>query len=514
MRIRSIQFLRSLILLSLSFEDSIRSQPKLPGLAETIESLRQEWMIPGLAVILVKDNEIVFREGFGHRDIERNLPFTPITMQLVASTTKSFTSALVAQLVDEGIVEWRHPVRDYHPDFKMYDNFATENMTLEDMMSHRSGLPLHETLLAVGVDRELLGSPRGFRENLIRRLRHFEPSDAFRTHFQYQDVIYTSVGGIIEYVMNTSYEKLVDERLLKPLEMTQTTFSRKEAMNTGNFAQHYAKIGGKITAIEYYDPIYFSPSTGLFSNADEMIKWVQFALNKGKLGDRQLISAENLEWTHRPHMAVGNDLWGGFFGTNQLSYGQGWFQSNHRGYVLVSDVGSFNGHRTAIGFVPEINAGVVVLCNLNSTIFMQMVELIVFDKLLGIEKADEWNEYYLNYQKQGAVYAEERSKRFAANRDLTNKPAYELKAYTGTFTHPGYGAFKIEKRGDKLFQTFDERTNEIKPYNGKVFETIYHSTENDRHHFTMTFESDKSGKVVAVRIPIVPRITEPRFIRD
>lgn len=162
------------------------------ALQHQVEQLRHQWNVPGVALAIVRDGDVVFIEGFGVRDIEKESPFTPDTLIRAASTTKSFTAALVGQLVDESVVEWDRPVREYHPDFQMVDTFATAEMTLEDMMCHRSGLPYHENLLVAGVGRDLTGSPRGFRENLIRRLRFFEPSHAFRTHFQYQDVVFTA----------------------------------------------------------------------------------------------------------------------------------------------------------------------------------------------------------------------------------------------------------------------------------------------------------------------------------
>ena len=233
-------------------QSSVAEAPiELAALRDQVEKLRQEWQVPGVALAIVRDGDLAFIEGFGLRDVEHAIPFTPDTLIRVASTTKSLTATLVGQLVDEGVVEWDRPVREYHPDFQMVDAFATAEMTLEDMMCHRSGLPYHENLLAAGVGRELTGSPRGYRDNLIRRLRFFEPSHAFRTHFQYQDVIFTCAGAILENVTDTNYETLVKKRLLQPLGMERSTFSRRVARESGSLSLSYAEVDGKVVPIDF-----------------------------------------------------------------------------------------------------------------------------------------------------------------------------------------------------------------------------------------------------------------------
>ncbi len=481
------------------------------SLRENVEHLREQWKVPGVSLGIVRSGDVVFMEGFGVRDIESKAPFTPDTLIRVASTTKSFTAALVGQLVDDGVVEWDRPVREYHPDFQMVDEFATAEMTLEDMMCHRSGLPWHENLLVAGVGRELTGSPRGFREDLIRRLRFFEPSHSFRTHFQYQDVIFTCVGGVLERVTDTSYESLVKERLLKPLGMGQSTLSRQVAKKTGKLSRSYAETDGNVARMDFIDTSYIAPSAGLHSNARDMARWVAFNLANGRVDDRQLVSQKSMAWVHRSHMVVGAVP---SFKSKDVTYGQGWFRSQHRGRLLISHGGSFNGHRTTIAFIPELDLGAVVLCNLNLTEFPELLVRVVFDRFLGVEAIDDWNQHYVRLKKARQKWKHEQRDGYLAARRPKVKPSHKLSAYVGVYTHPGYGTFAVTMHAEGLEQAYDGRSFPLEPYNGDTFGTRWQSTENNLLRLTMRFHSDKEGHVVAVEVPLIPGIPPQRFVRQ
>jgi CubicO group peptidase (beta-lactamase class C family) len=396
----------------------------------------------------------------------------------------------------------------------MFDPFASGEMTLEDMMCHRSGLPYHENLLATGVGRELTGSPLRWREALIKRMRYFEPSHPFRTHFQYQDIVYTAAGGIIEKITDSAYETLVTERLLRPLRMNQSTYSRQAAKASGKLARGYAKVDGKVKSMDFIDVSYIAPTAGLYSTSAEMIRWVQFHLNNGRVDDRQLVSEESMDWVHSPHMVVDAEWIFDHFQSKDVTYGQGWFRSSHRGQLMMSHGGSFNGHRTNISYMPELNAGMVVLCNLNLTSFPDLVTRVIYDQLLGIDSVMEWDSLYksLDHAREELDRAE--VAQFLAGCQPENKPRHGLAEYTGDYTHPGYGTFVIEMTEKGLIQTFEERTFPLEIYDGETFATRFQSTENYLHHMAMTFESDIEGRVEAMTVPLIPDISTQRFVRE
>ncbi len=481
------------------------------ALRDDLEKVLGAFSAPGMAVVACSGEDIVFREGFGFRDVARNEPFTPETVMLVASTTKSYTAGLVGGLVDDGIVSWDTPVREYFPDFQMMDPSATRDMTLTDMMCHRSGLPYHENLLAHGVARELPDDGRDFRRHLLDRLQHFAPSHSFRNHFQYQDIIYTSAGAILEAATGEFFEDLMQERLLDRLGV-KATFVRAEATATGRLAKGYGLVDGQIKEIEFCDTRYFAPTAGLYMTADEMIKWIKCHLANGRAGDDQVISEESISWIRRSHMPA--EVFRPLVGGALYNYGLGLAQSMFMGHLTFDHGGSFNGARTSIAFVPDTGLGVAVLMNMNLTNGVIATHQVVLAHLLGEPDTDRIIAHFLALDQartEGEAAAEAA---FEAGRNSANQPRLPFDAYEGTYHHPGYGTFVVKRQGDALLQTFDGRSFPLEPYDGETFETKYQSTENHLHHMTMTFESGTDDRVDGVRVPIVPGIAPPKFAKQ
>ncbi len=345
----------------------------------------------------------VFSSGFGLRDIERELPFSTDTISLVASVTKSFTACLVGMLVDEGLLDWERPVRDYLPGFDMLDPLAAEGLTLEDMLCHRSGLPNHENLLAHGVNRELPDAEKAkaWRRELVNRLAYFEPGAPFRARFQYQDIVYTCVGALLEEVTGDHYEQLIKDRLLDPLQMTSSTFSRAEARATQKLCEGYDLCSDQPEPMPFCDTRYLAPTAGLYSTAEDMIKWIQFQMQSGLAGDCRLVSEPSMEWLHSPHMIDTESVI--LYGDKRPSYGQGWMLHKFRGLDAISHGGTFNGHRTNVSFIPEKKLGVVVLSNLNLCRAAQAASLVALDHYLGRSTRNEWIDYYQDVQARSAA---------------------------------------------------------------------------------------------------------------
>lgn len=480
---------------------TIRSQ-----LQEVIDAFR----LPGMAAVVVQQGEVIFSEGFGYANREEQQPFTTDTRCLVASLTKSFTAGLTGSLVDRGIVEWTRPICDYLPEFKMVDDFATNAITLEDMLCHRSGLPWHEHLLAHGVDRELADSGRTYRAELLKRLAYFEPSSAFRTHFQYQDIVYTCVGAILEQITDEEYETLVARYLLDPLGMTLSTFDRAKARATGQLAQGYLLTEDEIGRIPFCDTRYIAPAAGLYSTANEMTQWLKLQLANGSLAGQQILSPESLAWIQRPHMFESHTSG---LDAGITTYGHGWRQNNIQGNLIVTHGGSFNGYRSFVGFLPEQAAGVIVFTNLHWTEGSSGAGMILLDQLLGIESTARRIAYFQQRTQHFREMERKEQQAFASGRDLQNLPTHDLEAYQGSYVHPGYGEFTVVMSQGELYQTYDGRTYPLAPYNGDTFATHFQSTENQLLDLTFTFESDAQGNVVAVRVPLIPGIPTPRFVK-
>ncbi|MEZ4711956.1 MAG: serine hydrolase [Caldilineaceae bacterium] len=480
-------------------------------LHDSLQQVMDAFHLPGLAVIVAEQGETTLRAEMGYANIEEQQPFTADTVCLMASVTKSFTAALTGCLVDKGILEWTRPIREYIPDFRMMDAFASREITLEDMLCHRSGLPWHENLLTHGVGRELTDSGRAFRAELLQRMAYFDPSSAFRTHFQYQDIVYTCVGAILEQVTGQDYETLAAEHLLQPLGMNVSTFARPAARASGKLAQGYAWIDERLQPIAFCDTRYIGPCAGLYSTANEMTAWLKLQLAGGRVGDRPIISAESLAWIHRPHMLQSENP---TIGTGATTYGHGWRQNNLHDHVVVSHGGSFNGYRSFVGFIPGKGAGFVVLSNLNLTEGTTAAGLIVLDYLLGVDAVDARIAHYLQRTQFYRDMERAEAESFAAGRNLQNPPTHGLPSYQGVYTHPGYGEFRVTLAGDTLYQTFEGRTFPLQPYSGDTLESRFQSTENRLLEMPFAFESDAQGNVGALCVPLIPDIPAPRFIKQ
>jgi CubicO group peptidase (beta-lactamase class C family) len=201
----------------------------MESLERFIAEQRELWEIPGCAVGVVHGDELVWKAGYGIRELGTNARVSPSTLFPIGSTTKSFTAAAVAALVQDGLVEWDRPVRDYVPGFAMHDPVATERVTVRDLLSHRTGIPRHEFVW--------LGHPDRTRADLVSRLRHLEPTKDIRQSFQYSNLGYVTVGFLIEMVTGSTWEEFLSARLLKPLGMHRSNFSVAETQLGDDFSQ-------------------------------------------------------------------------------------------------------------------------------------------------------------------------------------------------------------------------------------------------------------------------------------
>ena len=194
---------------------ALATAQKLDGFDAFANQELRDWKCDGFAIAVVKDGKVILSKGYGLRDVKKNLPVTEKTLFAIGSSTKSFTVTSMGVLVDQGKLDWDKPVRDYLPDFRLWDQFATERMTPRDLVTHRSGLPRHDLMW--------YNSPFS-REELFSRLRYLEPNKDFRTTFQYQNLMFMTAGYLAGHVAGTSWEQLVHDVIFEPLGMTSLEF--------------------------------------------------------------------------------------------------------------------------------------------------------------------------------------------------------------------------------------------------------------------------------------------------
>jgi CubicO group peptidase (beta-lactamase class C family) len=400
------------------------------------------WKVPGLAIAMVNEDRVVYLKGFGLRTVGRKEPVTPDTVFPLASCTKGFTTTALAQLVDDGRLSWDDPVRKHLPWFRLADPLADANVTIRDLVTHRTGVAGHDLLWY-----RAPWPP----DEAVRRIANV-PVQSFRARFQYQSTMFTATGLAAGQAAQSSWRDLVQKRLLTPLEMTATTFTTPEALQAADHARpHRLDSAGKPTAIDWYPQPTPDAAGSLNTTARDLAKWVRFQLGDGTWHDRRLVSAANLAETHRPQIPLRLE------GLNramnplalQMSYGMGWVIHDYRGHLIVGHAGAIDGFRAHIMLVPGAGLGIALLCNLHGSRINLALSYTLLDLLLGLPYKD-WNAYYGDLVKEEQATAQKAREDRTAARKPDTRPTHERKAYAGTYENAAYGPCRITLEKDAL----------------------------------------------------------------
>ncbi len=470
------------------------------GFDEFANATLKAFDTPGMAIAVIKDGKIILSKGYGMRDVKKNLPVTPKTMFAIGSSSKSFTVVSLGTLVDEGKLSWDKPVREYMPDFRLYDKFATEQMTPRDLVTHRSGLPRHD----------LMWYASGYsRKEIYDRMRYLEPSAEFRTTWQYQNLMFMTAGYLASKVADMPWEDHVRTKIFLPLGMSTSNFSIIDMQKAAEPAKPYMKIKDKLEEVPYRNIDQIGPAGSINSTVEEMIKYVQFHLDKGKAGGRQVLSENNVKQMQTPQMVMPGDPQYKELGAS--TYGMGLFVTTYQGHKLVDHGGNIDGFSALLSFLPGDNMGLVILTNANGSQVPTVVARNVYDRLLGVEQV-EWTKRLKEAEAKAKASADESSKRKLTSQRLNTKPSHETADYFGEYEHPAYGVVKVAKDGDGMNITFCNMTAPMKHFHYDVFEV----GEVQRHVLSkdkVQFQTSLQGDIASLSIPIESSVKEIVFVR-
>ncbi len=397
--------------------------------------------VPGAGVGVVGHGDVLLQEGFGLRSIDARLPVTEETLFPIGSTTKALTATVLATFVDEGRIRWDQPVRDYFPAFRLHDPIATQEVTLRDMLSHRTGIAGHEMLMF------MYGRGEMSRGELVDRLRHLPFSRGFREEFQYNNLIYMVAGYICEVITGLTWEETVAERLLQPLGMDATNFSIDELQKVDDHSRPHASRGGRTGEVPYRAIEIAGPAGSINSNVADMTRWVQMNLNEGRFADKQVVSADSLRELHKPAVVMPVDM--PWEETKLVGYGLGWVVEDYRGHRVVWHNGGIDGFKSVVSLVPGQRLGVVVLANRFPSEAPETIAYRIVDELLGLDSID-WGRRRSELEIASAAAAE---KQRVSRREQTKDdapPTHPLSAFAGEYDHPGYGRISFEVMDGKL----------------------------------------------------------------
>jgi CubicO group peptidase (beta-lactamase class C family) len=468
------------------------AQPDLTSIDPVVTAMMAEWHVPGLALGVIKDGKVVYAKGYGFRDVEASLPVTPRTVMAIGSNTKSFTVVLMGMLADEKKLDWDTPVRTYLPDFQMYDDYATKNLTPKDLVNHRSGLPRHDVVW--------YGRTTN-RKDMFDRLRFLEPTTSFRDIWQYQNLMYMTAGYLGERLTGRSWDDQIKERIFGPLGMTRASTSATDMPKADYFAFPYAFAGGKVVRIPFRNIDHVGPAGSINASVEDMLKYIQFRIDLGMAGGKQLLSAAQAKRMESPQMPVGpagDVLWAGF---DLLSYGLGVGTGSYRGHRAVIHGGGIDGFISQMSWLPDEKIGVMVLTNqgVNNQIPTLVVKS-VYDRILGLAPID-WAARQRVIDQAAAKVAADAEAKLAAERKSGTAPSHPVTAFAGSYRHPGYGTVVIRSGGTGLELVVDNMRAELDHYHYNVYR-VRPGAESGMLQGMVTFLPNLKGEIDRITIPL------------
>lgn len=479
-------------------ESAAQWKQQLEDFSEFVNAMLATWNVPGMAVAVVKEGEVIFAEGFGKRDLDQDLPATPATLFAIGSCTKAFTATAMGILVDGGKLDWDRPVRTYLPSFKMFDAFTSERMTPRDLVTHRSGLPRHDLMW--------YNSPRT-RQEIFERLQYLQPSKDFRSVYQYQNLMYMTAGYLVGQISGLGWEAFVQQWILGPLGMASSNFSVLKSQESADFSLPFQEKDDQVRAIPFRNIDTVGPAGSINSNVTDMSQWLLLNLNKGRHGQAQIISEGNLSQIHSPQMVIQEPL--KYAEILHTSYGLGWAIQPYRGRLMLQHGGGIDGFSALTSFLPRDNLGVVVLTNLNGTSLPTIITYNLYDRLLGLDPI-LWSDRFKQDVAEIKAAAEKSKEKTASQRKTGAQPSHPLADYTGDFEHPGYGLFSVELDRNELRASFNSMSFPLEHYHYDIFDLIWELFDT---RLKVSFFTDVKGNIQRLSVPLEAAVDEIVFTR-
>ena len=458
------------------------------------------WEVPGCAVAAVRDGQIVLAAGWGQRDLDTKLPVTANTLFAIGSTTKAFTAATVGALVDDGLLEWERPLRDYVPEIRLHDPVVTDRLTVVDLLSHRSGLPRHEMVW--------LGHPDRSRAELVRRLRFLPLTKDLRQAFQYCNLGYLMAGYTVEALSGTLWEDYLRSRLLTPLGMGRSNLSVDDMSADPDHATAYERRHGVVVPVPQRPIAAVAPAGAINSCAADLTRWLLAQLGDGQVDGRAVMSSGAVARQHEPYIVLLEDRT--FPASTRHAYGLGWFIGRYRDHRLLEHGGGIDGFQTECMLLPDDGIGVAVMTNTTSSAMTPVVAYRVLDELLGLEPLDWFSMFKPRFDTVMTGMREARGARRVVPDAPLPRP---LDAYAGEYEHPGYGALTITLEGGVLRPRLGTLDLSLAHRHYETFDLEWHELGDQSHLFPLMFLSDPDGDITALTVPFEPLVEPQRFDR-
>jgi CubicO group peptidase (beta-lactamase class C family) len=477
---------------------------------QLVNNTMKTFDVPGIAVGIVKDGQLVFARGYGVRSLQNGQPVDEHTLFGIASNTKAFTATALGILADEGKLTWDDKVIDYIPEFRLYNPYVTQDFTIRDLLTHRSGMGLGAGDLMIWPD----GSDFT-RSEIIHNLRFLKQVSPFRSKYDYDNNLYIVAGEVVARISGTSWEEFVQKRILEPLEMKESAPSFVRLSDTSNVIAAHAAVNGKVQVIERTKGELMNAAGGIYSNIHDLGKWVIMHLNTGTYGPEnkeQLISRKVRKdlWTAQTIMGVGTAP---PYNSHFASYGLGFRLADVKGYLEVSHTGGLAGMVTQITMFPELNLGIIVLTNQQVGAAFAAISNQIKDSYLEIKGMD-WVKLLSERLKKSEEEAAGVTRQVwndIAEQQVSGaavKPDPGL--ITGIYCDPWFGEISIELKENRLWfrsKRSPGLSGELLFYKGLTFVAKWNDRSLDADAFVL-FEPGFDGKATGIKMKPVSPLTD------
>jgi CubicO group peptidase (beta-lactamase class C family) len=418
-----------------------------------VEKTIKEFEVPGVGLTIVKDGKAIVSKGYGIKKITKPEKVDSKTLFGIASNTKAFTAVALALLVEEGKLDWDSPVIKYLPWFQLGDPYITREITIRDLLVHRSGLGLG------GGDLLLWPTSNYTRKEIVQRLKNVPIVKSFRSTYAYDNVLYLVAGEVINEVSGLSWEDFVESHILKKLGMSESNDRCSSVLKGGNIAYPHAVIDGKLQLARPSSSDNTNPAAGINTSSDDVCKWMRMLLDSGKISDKENLFSKRTTrqlWsivTPMPISESSPELKRAQ--PNFSGYALGFRIRDYCGKKIVYHTGGLSGYVSKITLLPELNLGIAVFTNQESTEAFDCITYHIIDHYLNLSTYDwiEANKQVLKRQEAANRVSEQSA---YESRNKLSKPSLPLEKYTGTYNDPWYGNISITLKNDTLNFNFTQ----------------------------------------------------------
>ena len=475
-----------------SIAQNINVEQKLKGFDKSVEKILKDWNVPGCGIGIVVKDKLVLARGYGYRNIEKKLPVTPNTLFQIASNTKLFTATAIGFLVEDGKLDWDKPIKRYVPQIQFYNDELNNNVTIRDMLSHRTGISRHDNIWY---------KSNFTRLELFDRLKYLEPSIPLRQGSLYNNLMYAASGQIVEYLSGQSWEEFVTAKIFAPLNMSHSMFVVEDMQKRADFITPYYERRDTTILLPY--PFYtrqqgIGPAGSIISSINDLSNWLIAQMHGGMFNNKQVIPANIIKETMQPASFTASVPDKYFENLNSL-YGMGRGTSSYKGHYRTQHGGAIGGIYSNVSFMPADSIGVIVFTNgAHAGQLPGIIANMVYDQLLSLGDTP-WSERNLKDYLKNKETEKEARKKPGADRILNTKPSHGLADYAGVYEDPAYGIMEITTNNEKMSFTFNNTTLPLHHYH---YDRFVSEDDEINGNWSLTFSIDAQGSIQQVKISL------------